>query len=341
MKRKSLSLILVVLLIFSIMPTAFASDDVRVTLDGRQLVFDVPPQIVDGRTLVPLRAIFEALGADIDWNPDTRTVTATRDDVEIVMQVGNVNMTVDGRNVILDVAPVIVDGRTLVPARAVAESFGVGVDWNATTRTVILTTTPGAGVTAPGAVTVTREGLTDPANYWFELDGVRYYLGMTVTQFMDLGLQIQDRTVETLDRSIGSFGTMTGFTFSWHDGDIWRWGMSVVLRNTGNDPVLVRNAKVGSMALDINTARGFDSVVFINGIELGVTTPEDIIAMFGEPTERYDADLFITLHYRPFFNDRDAARRNLMFAGYTFTFDPRNNNTLNRVNIDFLEFERP
>jgi len=116
-------------------------DGVNVRLDGNYLFFDdVPPQIIENRTMVPLRVIFEALGADIDWDGDTQTVTATRGDTIVVMQVGNRVITVDGAEVELDVPPMIIDNRTLVPARAVAESFGVDVDWDVDTQTVVLTT---------------------------------------------------------------------------------------------------------------------------------------------------------------------------------------------------------
>jgi len=113
-------------------------DGINVRLDGRYLTFDVPPQIIDNRTMVPLRAIFEALGATVAWNEDTRTVTAVRGDTVVVMQVGNYVITVNGNEITLDVPPLIVDNRTLVPARAVAESFGANVDWNAETQTVII-----------------------------------------------------------------------------------------------------------------------------------------------------------------------------------------------------------
>jgi len=112
---------------------------ISVTLNGNPIEFDVPPQMIDNRTMVPLRAIFEALGADIDWNGDTQTVTATRGATVVVMQVGNYVITVDGNSLTLDVPPLIIDNRTLVPARAVAESFGVNVEWNSYTQTVVLT----------------------------------------------------------------------------------------------------------------------------------------------------------------------------------------------------------
>ena len=148
--KKILSLCLAVLLVFAIAPMAFAN--ISVTLDGAAIEFDVPPQMIDSRTMVPLRAIFEALDAEIDWDGDTQTVTATRGATVVVMQVGNPVINVAGSDVTLDVSPVIVDGRTLVPARAVAESFGVNVEWDGDTQTVVLSTGYTTAVTLPGTV---------------------------------------------------------------------------------------------------------------------------------------------------------------------------------------------
>ncbi len=111
---------------------------VKVTLDRNRIGFDQAPIIQNGRTLVPLRAIFEALGATVDWDNSTRTVTSTKNGTTITMKIGNNQMTKNGKSIVLDVAPQIIGGRTLVPVRAVAESFGVTVDWNNNTRTVQL-----------------------------------------------------------------------------------------------------------------------------------------------------------------------------------------------------------
>ncbi|MCL2416270.1 MAG: stalk domain-containing protein [Defluviitaleaceae bacterium] len=137
--KKMLCMVLSLVLALGAFTITTFANTINVTLNGTPVEFDVPPQMIDNRTMVPLRPIFEALGADIDWNGDTQTVTATRNGTVVVMQVGNPVITVDGNNVTLDVAPVIIDGRTLVPARAVAESFGVSVDWDGNTQTVILT----------------------------------------------------------------------------------------------------------------------------------------------------------------------------------------------------------
>jgi len=111
---------------------------IQILLDGSPLTFDVPPQTVDGRTLVPLRAIFEALGAEVNWNEATQTITGTKDGTTVVLPLGSTTPTVNGQTVIIDVPGMVQNGRTLVPLRFVAESFGVDVNWDGTNRTVTI-----------------------------------------------------------------------------------------------------------------------------------------------------------------------------------------------------------
>lgn len=119
-------------------------DDIKVTLDGKEIAFDVPPQIIDGRTLVPMRAIFEALGAEVEWSQELQSVLAEKDDTFITMTIG-VNVFTVGNlrdsiseKVELDVPPVIIEERTLVPVRAVSESLDCKVDWDGENRAVII-----------------------------------------------------------------------------------------------------------------------------------------------------------------------------------------------------------
>jgi hypothetical protein len=77
---------------------------------------------------VPLRAIFEALGATVDWNPATQTITALKDNTTVTLRIGSNVLVRNGQNIALDVPPKIVGGRTVVTARAVAESFGATVN---------------------------------------------------------------------------------------------------------------------------------------------------------------------------------------------------------------------
>ena len=112
---------------------------ITVLLDGRSLAFDVPPQIVNGRTMVPLRVIFEALGASVEWEPATSTVTAKKDDTEVVLVIGDDKPTVNGQTVTIDQPGLIADGRSLVPLRFVGEVFGADVNWDPAARTVTIT----------------------------------------------------------------------------------------------------------------------------------------------------------------------------------------------------------
>ena len=113
---------------------------IKVMLDGEKILFDVLPSITDGRTLVPLRAIFEALGAEVEWDASNQKITAKKDDITVSMQIGNKTLTKNEEKIELDVAPTIIDSRTLVPVRAVAEGFNVKVLWDDATKTVSLLT---------------------------------------------------------------------------------------------------------------------------------------------------------------------------------------------------------
>ena len=144
---KHISKIIGLALIVTAVPASVYGEGITVTLDGAPLAFDVPPQIVEGRTLVPMRAIFEAMGASVEWDGETQTITAhNSDETVIVLKIGSNNMEKTSKytgyeNTELDVPPMIVGERTLVPARAVAESFGASVEWDSKTQTVTITST--------------------------------------------------------------------------------------------------------------------------------------------------------------------------------------------------------
>lgn len=116
----------------------FAANPVNVTINGKSLESDTPAQIVDGRTMVPLRAIFEALGAEIEWSAKDKTVTAEKDGTVIKMTIGAPSFDKNGTEVELDTPAMVIDSRTMVPARAVSESLGCDVKWDAETKTVII-----------------------------------------------------------------------------------------------------------------------------------------------------------------------------------------------------------
>ena len=138
--RKICSICLVVLLLCTTAVSVFASDDIRVKLDGKPISFDVAPRIINDRTMVPLRAIFEALGATVIWDGETQTVTSTKNHTTIILTINHSLMYVNGKGIVLDSPACLIDGRTLVPLRAVSEAFGTDVEWVDSERTVLLTT---------------------------------------------------------------------------------------------------------------------------------------------------------------------------------------------------------
>ena len=116
-----------------------ATSDITVTLDGTELEFDIPPQIVNDRTMVPMRVIFEALGASVEWDADTRSITALKDETVVFMQIDSTIMLVDDKEIVIDAPPMLIDGRTLVPVRAISEGLDMYVRWDIDTRTVVIT----------------------------------------------------------------------------------------------------------------------------------------------------------------------------------------------------------
>ncbi len=139
MKRIILLLLSVCMILCSVSVAFAQENEITVKLDGRNLEFDQPPVIINSRTMVPLRAIFEAMGMQVEWDPVLYEVTATNDDTTIKMTVGEDKAYVNGEEKTLDSAPVIVNSRTLVPVRFISESAGAGVEWDGENRVVTIT----------------------------------------------------------------------------------------------------------------------------------------------------------------------------------------------------------
>jgi hypothetical protein len=135
--------------------TVFAEDPIRVVVDGTTVVFDQQPMVIEDRTMVPLRGIFEAMGADVDWVAESKTILARKADDIVMLQVGSKTLYRNDTAISMDVSPVIRGDRVLIPARAVAEAFGAEVLWKAEERTVLVTTS--TSTTSFGEYSVTTK----------------------------------------------------------------------------------------------------------------------------------------------------------------------------------------
>lgn len=137
MKRvsKYVSLFLIISMLFM---NAFAAGSINLYVNNSKLELANPPVLVNGNTLVPVRSIFENLGATVEWDNDIRTVTGKTADKIIKLIIDNKTATVNGSAVELAAPATIINGSTYVPARFVAESLGAEVAWDNNTKSVLV-----------------------------------------------------------------------------------------------------------------------------------------------------------------------------------------------------------
>lgn len=128
---------------------------VNVKINDNLVNFEQSALLVNGNTVVPVRGVFETLGATIEWNPETYEITARKGTTLVQLKVGSNTMIVNGVAKTLSVAPQIINSHTLIPLRAVSESLGAEVGWDAASYTALITSQPSEpDVTAPNPPTV-------------------------------------------------------------------------------------------------------------------------------------------------------------------------------------------
>ncbi|KAB2336721.1 gamma-D-glutamyl-meso-diaminopimelate peptidase [Cytobacillus depressus] len=125
--------------------------EVSVNIDSQLIKFDQSALLMDGSTLVPIRGVFEHLGATVEWIQATNTIRAKSGSTNIELKVGSKLMLVDGKSITLGVAPQVINNRTLIPLRAVSEALGAYVSWDGATSTVYIISPPIKEVEPPPA----------------------------------------------------------------------------------------------------------------------------------------------------------------------------------------------
>src|SRR5579872_110 len=177
------SLVLTVLCSFA---QPVGAQNVTILVNGQQVQFDQPPIERSGRVFVPLRGVFEKLGASVVY--DNGVINATRGSTTVQLHIGSTNAMVNGSSQQLDVAPFEIGARTFVPLRFVSQALGASVDYNDNTQTVSITSSGGSSNTnvslvnlspsAGSAVAANRPGVSgsfsssvDPNSVHITLDG--------------------------------------------------------------------------------------------------------------------------------------------------------------------------
>lgn len=110
------------------------NSEIKILVAGKEIKPETPAYIENGRTMVPLRFISEALGEKVDWKADTKTVIVGDNKASLV--IGEKEINANGKKIAIDSPAVIKDSRTFVPLRAISEILGAKVDWESSTRSV-------------------------------------------------------------------------------------------------------------------------------------------------------------------------------------------------------------
>ena len=130
------SAVILSLVLVNNVSAAVSTKDIKIEIEGKNIVSDVAPFINNDRTLVPIRVISENLGYNVDWDNNSRKVTVKNSDKTIELFIGKKNVNINGVDNSIDVAPMIKNERTFVPLRFISESFDNDVKWDNNTRTV-------------------------------------------------------------------------------------------------------------------------------------------------------------------------------------------------------------
>ncbi|MCI3919925.1 stalk domain-containing protein [Paenibacillus sp. TRM 82003] len=138
--RKVVALVMPLLLAFSFGSSVSAQDSsgIKVVIDGETQKFPQKPLTVSGTTLVPMRAIFEKLGAEVQWIADAGTVIGNKSGMEVVLAVGSKGAAVNGERVVLSAPAQVVNGSVMVPLRFISESLGADVYWEQWSQTAYI-----------------------------------------------------------------------------------------------------------------------------------------------------------------------------------------------------------
>lgn len=122
----------------SVMNGLLVISQIPVYVNSERLYFDVPPVIEQGRTLLPVRKIMEKMGAQVNWEQNTQTVSIQNGSNSISLKIGTRQAAVNGKMVKLDVAPKVIQGRTMIPIRFISENLGYKVQWDAARERVYI-----------------------------------------------------------------------------------------------------------------------------------------------------------------------------------------------------------
>jgi len=185
---------------------------IRVMINGQPVMFNEgQPTMINGRVLVPLRGVFENMGAYVHWTEATRTVEATKGPTDVMLRIGDPVATVNGRRVSLDVPPLLIADNTMVPLRFVSEALGADVTWDNPNQTVLITTNGAAAYNPPPVVYNPPTDYNPPPTTYYPGQGS---YSTTQTYGMHTALPANTIIPASLDTPLSSSRSAVGDRFS-------------------------------------------------------------------------------------------------------------------------------
>lgn len=215
-------------------------DPVKVEIDKQPVEFDVEPVIINDRTMVPFRKIFETFGAVVDWDAENNTAIGTLDEITIKLPIGSTTAYINDKAVELDAAAFETEGRTLVPLRFIAENFGAKVRWIDETRTAKITSCPTYLTLADGdfmgggiKVVKTKSSIKDHKMELFTLDSQIIPDDRWAAEGTDVWIQYELDGVYDIDSA----------AISWYNGHVRKSKFEIAVSENGVDYVTAIDAE--------------------------------------------------------------------------------------------------
>ena len=255
--KKIISVLLSAAMLLSFAVSASAEPEpapqIKVVIDGSEMTFgDDIPMSDDFHTLIPIRAIFEKLGATVRWENDTETVVASTEDKTVTVQVDSMTMVVNDEVVTLDVPARLIGDFTYIPLRAVFEAFDADVQWNEDSQTVTITTLENQAIpnNLPTSISDGDDVLIKVGNTEITKQDFRQYLVQANTQVYNEFIVENEISDEyELDSK-----------FSWTDENISR-SKEIALRDATDEAVLLDLAEQYGITLSDEDKATIDSYV--------------------------------------------------------------------------------
>lgn len=277
-KLLNVGLIALLMLLLTTMVAAEEIDDITIYVDNELVVLDTIPVIRNDRTLVPLRGVLEKLGATVDWNKDTKQVIVKNDVMEILLETDNNAVLVDGRVNFMDTKSLLIDERTLVPLRFLAETLGYDVTWSGKTHRIDIKS-GGSGVTVPeGLPTVgTSAALAQLLQYSnnlnnyvdFRFSGLERSMEVVETTIdMPMAEEANKESAVEVSESVASddFSNTNNQTDGVEEGDITKTNGDYIFYTANNEVFIIDSDPLNpdiESSIKVSTDRGYIQDIYI------------------------------------------------------------------------------